>query len=140
MERADLPVEHWIVQTKLQPPRLRPEWVARPHWLHTLHDALINHRLTLISAPAGYDKTTSLTALPRMFPDLRLAWLSLDRGDNDLTSFLAALIAAMQRLDPQCGATALSLLPNLSTPHAELRRIIGVVINDVLRTIHQPFA
>lgn len=66
--------------------------------------------------------------------------MSLDASDNDAASFLAALIAALQQIEPACCATVLPLLPNLSAPNADLRKVVGVVINDVLRTIPRPFA
>ncbi len=56
---------HWIVHTKLQPPRLRQDLVLRRRLLETLFQAVTSRRLTLISAPAGYGKTTLLAALPQ---------------------------------------------------------------------------
>ncbi len=122
----------WLVQTKLHAPRLRQDLIPRQRLLDTLYDALTSHSLTLLSAPPGYGKTTLLAALPSAFPDLRLAWLSLDEDDNDPARFLAALIAALQQLDPICGATARTLLTSLTNPGAEARRIIDALINDVI--------
>jgi LuxR family transcriptional regulator, maltose regulon positive regulatory protein len=128
-----------VVQTKLQPPRLREDTIVRRTLLQRLHQAVTSHRLTLISAPAGYGKTTLLVGLSHAYPELRLAWLSLDAFDNDPASFLAALVAALQQIEPECGRSALAQLPNESATGPATRRMIGGLINDVLQTIHQPF-
>src|SRR5215207_4376707 len=99
-----------ILTTKLYIPLPRPNVVLRPRLSERLNKGLYR-KLTLISAPAGFGKTTLLSEwvaslsseLPR--PELtlnsqlltlnfRVAWLSLDEGDNDLTRFLAYLVAA----------------------------------------------
>lgn len=126
---------HWIVQTKLYPPQLRPDLIPRRRLLETLSQAVLGHRLTLISAPAGYGKTTLLASLPLVFSDLPLFWLALDEADNDPASFLSALIAALQRLNPACGVTAQTVMASLSNPAAEWQRVAGVFINDILDTL-----
>ena len=119
----------WIVQTRLQPPNLRQDFVPRRRLLEILFQTVTSRRLTLISAPAGYGKTTLLAALPHLFPELSLAWLSLDVEDNDPAGFLSALIAALQRLNLACGVTAQTVLANLPNPAAEVRRLMAVLIN-----------
>jgi LuxR family maltose regulon positive regulatory protein len=146
--------DHWIVQTKLQPPRLRADLIARPRLLEALAEAGSSHRLTLVSAPAGYGKTTLLAALcqkaeggelkveeneAQPSPPFRVAWLSLDEEDNDPTGFLNALIAALKRLNPTCALTAQSLLASMTNPAAEMPRVMGVLINDILETLAAPF-
>ena len=88
---------HWLTQTKFQPPRLRDDLIIRQRLLDALEATVQTHRLTLISAPAGYGKTTLLSLLPRTFPALPVAWLSLDPEDDDPSRFLSALIAALQQ-------------------------------------------
>ncbi|MBI3359844.1 MAG: AAA family ATPase, partial [Chloroflexi bacterium] len=159
----------WLAQTKFHPPRLRGDVISRSRLLGDLHDALTSHALTLISAPAGYGKTTLLaewvhTTSKLQTPNSKVqtpnsqavdvgdlkfevgsldfsgvAWLSLDEDDNDPARFLAALIAALQRLHPACGATAQTLLTSLPNPGAEARRVIGALINDVLESLPDPF-
>lgn len=132
--------------TKLQAPRLREDVIPRQRLLAALHQAILSHPLTLISAPAGYGKTTLLAALLSASPDLPVAWLSLDEEDNDPIRFLAALIAALQRLDPRCGVTAQTLVTETlapagrADPGENLRRIAGVLINDILATLPDVFA
>ena len=135
MNHDTLPAD-WLVQTKLHPPRLREDVIPRPCLLATLRDGLTLCRLTLLSAPAGYGKTTLLAAAIKNLP---VAWLTLDEGDNDPTLFLAYLVAALQRLNPACGATAQTVLATLTNPAAQARQIIGALINDVLETLPAPF-
>ena len=130
----------WLAETKFHPPVLREDIIPRQHLLHELHAKLSSYPLTLLSAPAGYGKTTLLAALPTAFPDLSLAWLSLDEEDNDPVRFLTALVVALQHLNPSCGLTAQSLLTNHTQHGIEVRRVTSVLINDVLETVSQPFA
>ena len=88
-----------ILATKLYIPPPRSRVVLRPRLIERLNEGLAaGRRLTLISAPAGFGKTTLLSewvagsARP-------VAWLSLDEGDNDPTRFLIYLVAALQTLD-----------------------------------------
>lgn len=81
-----------ILQTKLHIPPLRSSLVPRPRLIAKL-DAGLAGRLTLISAPAGYGKTT-LVAEWLQAGERLAAWLSLDEGDNDPRRLLAYLLAA----------------------------------------------
>ena len=88
-----------LLQTKLYVPRLRPSLVPRPHLIEHLNRGL-QRKLTLISTPAGFGKTTLVSewiaGCERPF-----AWLSLDERDADLTRFLTYLIAALQTVLPK---------------------------------------
>src|SRR5690349_978974 len=104
-----------ILATKLFIPSPRSKIVSRPRLIQQLNEGL-HSKLTLISAPAGFDKTTLVsewlavtgaavasstqgcdgTAFGR-------AWLSLDEGDSDLTRFLAHLVAALRRVVANLG-------------------------------------
>jgi LuxR family maltose regulon positive regulatory protein len=131
-------LQDWLAATKFSPPLLREDVIPRQRLLGDLRRRLDAHLLTLLSAPAGYGKTTLLAALPVTYPDLPIAWLSLDEEDNDPVRFLTALIVALQHLDPACGVAAQSLL--MSQIHrGEVRSVTSVLINDVLETISDPF-
>ena len=79
-----------ILQTKLYVPPIRPELVSRPRLIERLNEGLYR-KLTLISAPAGFGKTTLVSewvaGCERLEPKVRAAWLSLDEGDNDPARF-----------------------------------------------------
>ncbi|MEJ2738138.1 MAG: hypothetical protein P8189_32040 [Anaerolineae bacterium] len=91
--------QHSLLKTKLYIPPIRPELVSRPHLIERLNAGL-HRKLTLVSAPAGFGKTTLLsewlTGRERLEPKVRAAWLSLDEGDNDPTRFLTYLVAALR--------------------------------------------
>jgi LuxR family maltose regulon positive regulatory protein len=97
---CEMPPNERLLTTKIQVPPLPPKTVRRARLLEALDRGLQpNLRLTLISAPAGYGKTTLLSAWiqDRGSP---AAWLSIDESDNDPIRFLSYLLAALQRANP----------------------------------------
>ena len=123
-----------LIQTKMHRPALPVDLVPRP----SLTEWLDRHRqrpLTLISAPAGYGKSTLVSALLEQY-DYPSAWVSLDEYDNDLFTFLAYFIAAIQTIHPEsCRATAALLQASKPPPD---RVIASTLLND-LNLIEQPF-
>ena len=92
-----------LLRTKLFIPPVRPNLVPRPRlieWLNQGSD--LGHKLALISAPAGFGKTTLVSdwVTGGKRP---AAWLSLDEEDSDVTRFLAYLVAALQTIDANIG-------------------------------------
>jgi LuxR family maltose regulon positive regulatory protein len=85
-----------LLTTKLYIPPIRPELVSRPRLIERLN-AGIYRKLTLISAPAGFGKTTLVSEWVASC-ERPATWLSLDEGDNDSTRFLTYLVAALQTL------------------------------------------
>jgi LuxR family maltose regulon positive regulatory protein len=100
-------VHSHILATKLFIPPLRANLVSRPRLLECLQLGG-DSKLTLISAPAGYGKTTLLSAWVRQL-DQPVAWYSLDNNDNDCIQFCDYIIAAVQSIVPNFGQT----IPNL---------------------------
>lgn len=100
-----------LLLPKLQPPRLPIALVERPRLLQRL-DAALERKLTLLVAPAGSGKTTIVNQWihERWSGGLAkpLAWISLDRGDNDLLRFWRSLITACQTFQPSIGQAALA--------------------------------
>ena len=87
-----------ILRTKLYVPPIRPELVSRPRLIERLNAGLsASRKLTLVSAPAGFGKTTLVSEWAAGC-GRRTAWLSLDEGDSDLTRFLTYFITALQTL------------------------------------------
>jgi ATP/maltotriose-dependent transcriptional regulator MalT len=134
MDMAPSRSADWLVRTKFQAPLPRADDVPRPRLVAALYDACTTHALTLLSAPAGYGKTTLLTSLSLAFPRLPVAWLSLDEGDNELAPFLAALLAALQSVNPESAALLLTNEPPSlqRNPGAAARQIVGALVNDIL--------
>ena len=122
-----------LLQTKLYLPRLRPSLVPRPRLIETLNQGLTG-KLTLISAPAGFGKTTLISSWidslqTETAPSAaQIAWLSLDENDSELDRFLSYVIAALQRIDPQIGAAALPLLQASPLP---VSNILTALLNDI---------
>jgi LuxR family maltose regulon positive regulatory protein len=123
-----------LIRTKLYRPPLPADWVPRPLLLERLQQQR-QRPLTLVSAPAGFGKSTLLSAwLERC--DWRSAWLSLDDGDNDLGDFLSYIVAAVQTLFPEFGTDTQALLDAVTMP--PLPVIVGSLSND-LDEIDEPF-
>jgi LuxR family transcriptional regulator, maltose regulon positive regulatory protein len=120
-----------ILATKLYLPAPRPGIVARPRLVERLNAGLQGiPGLTLISAPAGFGKTTLASewiAVCRR----RVAWLSLDEGDNDPARFLTYLITALQTIAPDTGAGLLTLLQSPQPPPIE--SILTHLLNEITK-------
>ncbi|HEY5848815.1 MAG TPA: LuxR C-terminal-related transcriptional regulator [Microlunatus sp.] len=125
-----------LVETKLYLPRLRRSLVARPRLSGRL-DRGSEAKLTLISAPAGFGKTTLLTAwlAAADTQDRSVAWLSLDQSDRQPATFWTYVITALQTAVPGVGAGVLPLLqsarPPIETVLAAVLNELSVVPNDV---------
>ena len=124
-----------LLTTKLKVPPARAEIVSRPHLVARLNEGLCA-RLTLLSAPAGFGKTTLvsewLQAVRVADPPTVVAWLSLDEGDNELARFLAYLIGAFQQSkegDSTLGEGALSILQSQQPPAVE--PVLISLINEI---------
>ncbi len=103
-----------ILATKLYVPPPQPRIVLRPRLIERLNEGL-HRRLTLISAPAGFGKTTLLSGWVAGCERLA-AWLSLDGGDSDPTRFLAYLVAALRTFAAGIGEGVLGALQSPQPP------------------------
>src|SRR6266566_9864628 len=131
---GDLP--NPLLVTKLHRPRPRNRLVSRSHLVERLQQGM-ECALTLVSAPAGFGKTT-LLAQWLAESDTSVAWLSLEPEDNEPVRFLSYLIAALQRLDPHVGT---GVLPLLQAPRqAPPERVMALVINDLIASSARDFA
>src|SRR5690348_5642654 len=112
-----------LLETKLHVPRWRRSLVARPRLSERLSRGA-ESALTLVSAPAGFGKTTLLAEwLAVAAADgWSVAWLSLDQRDNDPALFWTYLVAALNTGLPAVGAGALAL-PQPPQPRSEERRV-----------------
>jgi len=129
-----------LLTTKLYIPPTRLKLVSRPRLIEQLNDSL-RCKLTLISAPAGFGKTTLVTEwLDNLRPEdqkenktvYRISWLSLDEGDNDYARFLSYFIAALNRaegIEAKIGERALSMLQSPQPPPIET--ILTPLINEI---------
>gem|GEM_PF-56060 len=116
-----------ILTTKLYIPPTRPELVSRSRLIERLNEGL-HRKLTLVSAPAGFGKTTLVSDWLRQL-DISAVWLSLDEGDNDPVRFLTYFVAALGTIEANIGKGALSVLQSPQPPPAEA--ILTSLLNEI---------
>ncbi|MCF8035280.1 MAG: LuxR C-terminal-related transcriptional regulator [Desulfobacteraceae bacterium] len=116
-----------LVQTKIRIPPLRTQVIGRSRLIQRL-DAAKNQKLTLLSAPAGFGKTTLLSDWAKSQPE-DIAWLSLDEEDNDLISFWTYFVAAIQNVYPNIGLSAMQMLDSPSG--IPVKAVVKILINEI---------
>ena len=120
-----------ILATKVYIPLPRYNIVHRPGLVQKLNEGLSSGcKLTLISAPAGFGKTTLISEWISA-SGRPTAWLSLDEGDNDPARFLAYLVAALQTIAANLGEGMLEVLQSPQLPPVET--ILTVLLNEMAR-------
>ena len=119
--------EQPILATKLYIPPPRPKVVLRPRLIERLNEGL-HGKLTLISAPAGFGKTTLISEWVTSC-ERPAAWLSLDEGDNDPTRFLVYLVAALQTIAANIGEGVLGVLQSPQPSPTE--SILTALLNEI---------
>ncbi|MCD4754087.1 MAG: LuxR C-terminal-related transcriptional regulator [Anaerolineaceae bacterium] len=118
-----------ILVTKLFIPQPRPELVNRQRLIDQLNHGR-NNKLTLVSAPAGFGKTTLVSAWVNSLDSKeRVCWYSLGVGDNDPTQFLLYLVSAFQMIEPVIGKEVISALRSPHPPPPQA--VLTTVINDL---------
>ncbi|MDX1417815.1 MAG: hypothetical protein R3293_26675, partial [Candidatus Promineifilaceae bacterium] len=119
-----------LIQTKLHRPALPPDLVKRPR-LTSLLDCPPQRALILLSAPAGYGKSTLIScwATEAEAVNCPVAWISLDERDNDPVVFLNYIVAAIHSLFPDSlsGIRRVLQAPDLPNPAT----LAAVLINDM---------
>ena len=131
MHHRERPIPIPLLATKLYLPRARQTLVHRPRLVARLEAGLAG-AVTLISAPAGFGKTTVLSAwlgerMQRQPPTV--AWVSLDADDSDVLQWLRYVVAALQTCTPAAALTTLQLLEAPQAP--ALPALLRVLINDL---------
>jgi len=117
-----------LLSTKFTSPRVSSSLVSREALLDRLDEGL-DYKLTLLSAPAGFGKSTLVSAWIAQRRDrLDVAWVALDTGDNDPVRFWRYVLTACQALQPDLGKSALTLLLTSRPPHFET--VLTTFIND----------
>jgi LuxR family maltose regulon positive regulatory protein len=124
-----------IVEAKLARPRPGAV-VPRPRLMDLLRNALPEHRLTLVTAGAGYGKTTLLAALAAEAP-MPALWYSLGPEDGDLTSFLAHIAALLRRQERHYGRSLRALVAEGAVDSRGVAAAAGALLNDLHR-IREP--
>jgi LuxR family maltose regulon positive regulatory protein len=126
-----------LLTTKLRPPRRRPTLVARPRLLEAIACGE-GRRLTLVSGPVGFGKTTLLGEWSEQLSregGRSVAWVSLDESDNDPARFLAYLVAALKTIEEGIGEGVLASLRSPEPPRVEA--VVGALVNDLTEVPHE---
>ena len=118
-----------LLETKLFVPRLRRAAVARPRLTEELRLGS-EAKLTLVSAPAGFGKTTVLAQwlASGAAPERPVAWLSLEEDDSQPGSFWTYLSTALDRAIPGVAADALALL---ASPQPNVQAVLATIVNEL---------
>ncbi|WP_420630354.1 LuxR C-terminal-related transcriptional regulator [Candidatus Leptofilum sp.] len=125
----------FVLRTKLFRPNSPHHLVTRPPLLTRLNDGL-HGRLTLVSAPAGFGKTTIVaTWFEQIDSAWKTAWLTLDETDDIPFRFFAHLLTAIQQIDVSLGQSAFQMLNEAQA--AELRLILSALLNDLADSAHK---
>src|SRR4029079_13746563 len=124
-----------LLMTKVSLPIVRHRLVPRKKLLRQLSEGIQDgHVLTLVSAPAGYGKTTTIRMWVKQTGH-PVAWVTLEKTDNDLGQFLTYVLTALQQTHNNLGQAAREVVEN--TQQIELQRILGLFINDLYQ-LDQP--
>jgi LuxR family transcriptional regulator, maltose regulon positive regulatory protein len=116
-----------IIATKLFKPALRPEMIRRPHLIARL-DQGRQQQLILVSAPAGFGKTTLVSEWVSGC-GCPAAWLSLDSEDNDPTRFLSYLLSSLQMIQENTGNGISGMLESSQPPQPEF--VMTILLNEI---------
>lgn len=116
-----------VLITKLFIPPPRPKAIARPRLSERLNEGL-HRKLTIISAPAGFGKTTAISAWIAGC-ERPVAWLSLDEADSDPTRFLYYLVAALQTIAANVGQGVVAGLQSPQPPSIE--SMLTALLNEI---------
>ena len=126
-----------ISQTKILLPQRRKEILSRPRLLELMSD-LLDFRLIIIAAPAGYGKTSLLIDFAHQF-DWPVCWLALDPLDNDLHRFLSHFVMSIKRQFPEFGDDAINILKTTPADQLNLDFLISALTNDIYEKITEHF-
>jgi len=126
-----------ITRTKILIPRRRKDLLSR-HRLNILLDDLLDYKLLLITAPAGYGKTSLLIDWVQQ-NSIPVCWYALDPLDNDLTRFISYLIASIARVFPSFGWQSQASLENYDNSELNVEHILTAIVNDAYENIKEHF-
>ncbi|HEX6035341.1 MAG TPA: tetratricopeptide repeat protein, partial [Anaerolineales bacterium] len=126
-----------ISKTKIIVPYRRPELLSRPRLLESMQ-SLLNNKLLLLSAPAGYGKTSLLIDLAHN-SNMPVCWFAVDALDRDPQRFLAYLIASLAERFPHIGAASRPQLNRLKSIEQDAESLLVTLTNEIYDQIEDDF-
>lgn len=127
-----------IILTKVIVPRRRYHLLTRQRLLDLLSD-LLDYRLTLLSAPAGYGKTSLLVDLAASV-EYPVCWFALDPLDKNVIRFVAHFISSIKQQFPDFGNRSSTILQSAQQSELNLDQIVTTIVNEVYEHISEHFA
>ena len=126
-----------VTRTKIIIPRRREELLSRTRLLEML-DELLDNRLIILAAPAGYGKTSLLVdfAVSTQWP---FCWYALDSLDQDPQRFIAHFISALKVRFPNFGKSCMSVLQSMTQDRLDLDLLVSLIVNDAYENIPEHF-
>ncbi|MCL7454307.1 MAG: tetratricopeptide repeat protein, partial [Anaerolineae bacterium] len=126
-----------LISTKISIPRRRKDLLPRRRLVDFVHSHL-DRKLLLISAPAGYGKTSLLTDVAHDI-DLPVCWYTLDAFDRDFTVFLEYFVAAIASRFPAFGERSRTFLRETSDPGSSMYPLVATLVQEIYDTIPEYF-
>jgi ATP/maltotriose-dependent transcriptional regulator MalT len=133
IERNNFP----LIQTKIQIPLRRSDNIVRSRLVKHIH-ANMDRKLIIISAPAGYGKTSMLLDFAND-TDLPVCWYTIDSFDKDLRIFLEYLIAAIELQFPGFGSRSRKILSQTKDPDRNIYPIVATIVQEIHEHIPEYF-
>lgn len=126
-----------VTRTKIIVPRRRTDLFSRQRLFDMLFE-LMDNKLVILAAPAGYGKTSLLIDFASQV-DLTVCWYSIDELDRDLVRFLAHFIDSIASKFPGFGKQALAFLESNLTSRLDLDNLIAIIVNEAYDFIREHF-
>lgn len=130
-------MSYQVTRTKIILPRRRSDLLSRPRLLNLLAD-MLDFRLVILIAPAGYGKTFLLVDFAHHI-ELPVCWYALDALDHDTYRFCSHFVAAIQQRFPAFGQAALAALQNMAVGQGTLDQLVTTVVNELYEHVQEHF-
>src|SRR5512138_531640 len=126
-----------VSKTKIIVPHRRPELLSRPRLLESMQ-GLLSNKLLLLSAPAGYGKTSLLIDLAQNI-DMKVCWLALDLLDRNPQRFIAYLIASLAERFPGVGELSKPILNQLKSIEKDSEALLVTLTNELYEHVEDDY-